>query len=174
MLRFSALWLGLTLAACGPLPVVEPDAGPGTDASLADAGAPRALFVLPREDAPTETFFDLPFPNDVRRTAAGTTDFSAFPNPRRNSFVRRYVDAMTARLDGFATNGAVYFRFSQPVDPSTLDDATVRLVDLEDGAAQPAVIHYQERATVFWSANTVAVRPVYGVRCAAVVATPPS
>ncbi|MCA9611065.1 MAG: hypothetical protein KC619_35970 [Myxococcales bacterium] len=124
--------------------------------------------MLPRAEAPLERFFDLPFPNDVRRTAEGTTDFSEFPNPRRNSFVRRYLEAMTARLDGFATNGAVYFRFSHPIDPTTVTDESVLLIDVDPesptrGAIHPAVRHYQENATVFWASNTVAIRPVYGV-----------
>lgn len=181
MLRFS--WAVLLLAACDPGAVGGADAGAdaGLDAGPPpDAGSPRARFVLPREAAPTESFFDLPFPNDVRRTAAGTTDWSGFPNPRRNSFVRRYVEAMTERLDGFGTNGAVYFRFSHPIDEATLSGATVFLVDVGDGASaepHPAHLHYQEAATVFWSANTVAIRPIYGVplasarRYAAVVTT---
>ena len=137
-------------------------------------GTPTAIFALPRDG--TEPFFDLPWPNDVRRTASGTVDMSAFPNPR-NVFLQRYLDTMTERLEGFGTNGAVYFRFSHPIDAATLpatpeatvsDGASVFLIDVDPaspdlGSRHPAVLHYQECPTRYWSAHSVAIRPVYGI-----------
>ncbi len=172
MLRF--LWaVALFVAAgCDPTALGVTDAGGadgGSDAGPPpDLGPPRAVFVLPRAEAPLERFFDLPFPSDLRRTAAGTTDFSGYPNPRRNSFVRRYLDAMTARLDGFGTNGAVYFRFSHPIDPDSVTEESVFLIDVDPdspsrGEIHPAVRHHQRDATMFWAPNTVAIRPVYGI-----------
>ena len=72
-------------------------------ASVSEADKGAAMDVLNRAD--------LPFPNDVRRTPAGTTDFSGFPNPRRNSFIRRYVDAMTER-ERYRTRGLFYLATS--------------------------------------------------------------
>lgn len=186
MLRFAffACLGGLLVGCDGPLEPLDAgrtdgaptdrDGGPGACAP-APTGAPRAVFALPRGGA-DEAFFDLPWPNDVRRTAEGTIDVSAFPNPRNNGFVGRYLEAMTARLDGYGTNGAIYFRFSHEVDPDSLprrpesslrDGASVFLVDVDPdspdrGARHAVVVHYQDCPTRYWGAHTVALRPVYG------------
>ncbi|HJL19725.1 MAG TPA: hypothetical protein RMH99_28945 [Sandaracinaceae bacterium LLY-WYZ-13_1] len=185
MLRFAlACTLAVALAGCDgalePLDAGTDDSGPGTDAgpprcAPEPEGDPRAVFVAPR-DGDDEAFFDLPWPHDVRRTAEGTVDVSAFPNPRSNTFVRRYLDAMTARLDGYATNGAVYFRFSHEVDPASLpagasaslgEGASAFLIDVDpdspDRGSRHAVrVHYQDCETRYWAPHTVAMRPVYG------------
>jgi len=182
---FASLVLPLALAGCDSAepasdagqdagPPARPDSGPPRCAPE-DEGDPRAVFVLPRDGS--EAFFDLPFPNDLRRTPEGTVDLSSFPNPRNNGVITRYIDAMARRLDGFATNGASYVRFSEPVDASSLpstpeasidDRASVFLVDVDPaspelGARHPLVLHYQECETRYWPAHTVAVRPVYGL-----------
>ena len=182
---FASLLLPLVLAGCDaqgapdagadaapPLPMRDggpPPCGPE------DEGDPRAVFVLPRDGS--EAFFDLPFPSDLRRTPEGTVDLSGFPNPRNNRIITRYVEAMARRLDGFATNGASYARFSEAVDPSSLPstpeastegDASVFLMDVDRespalGARHPLVLHYQACQTRYWPAYTVASRPVYGL-----------
>ena len=188
MLRLlPALALLLSLACDGPS-----GADAGTDAPAFDADftvrcddeelEPLALFRLPRGEQMPGTIFEMPWPTDVRRTADGRPDLAAFPNPRRNSFVSRYLDAMVDDLDGYGTNGSVYFRFSRSVDPETLTDNEVFIVDVEPssptfGERHPAHIYYQDCATRYWSDHTVAIRPVYGVplagahRYAAVVTT---
>jgi pimeloyl-ACP methyl ester carboxylesterase len=156
---------------CEPLDTTNPT----SDGGLVDAGPPRAIFELPREQS--GSFFNLPWPSDLRRTAEGTIDVASFPNPRNNRLVRRYMDAATTRLRGFATNGSVYFRFSHDIDLSSLpadpsqtleDDASVFIIDLEASSEtrlqrHPAVIAVEERATLFWPGHTLAVRPVYGI-----------
>lgn len=190
--RFAFFFsLLLALPACGPVaddpdtgpPPVE-DAGPGeTACAEPDTGPARAVFRL---DADASAFFDLPWPTDLRRTGDGTIDVLDFPNTGRNVFVEAYLEALTDRLDGFATNGGVYFRFSQSVDPDSLpatpeasleSGASVVLIDLEAGALHPVVVSYQDCPTRFWAAHSVALRPVYGIplasarRYAAVVTT---
>lgn len=187
MARFASACLAivaLTLVACVP-DAADPDAGVGSDADVPrpdagpiDAGPPRAIFELPRDPDPAaDPLFDLPWPSDLRRTPEGTVDVRAFPNPRRNRLVRSYVEAITARLRGFGTNGAAYFRFSVAIDPSslprsaqaTLDPgASVFLIDVDDAsperlARHPAVVAVQESATLFWPAHTLAIRPVHGI-----------
>jgi len=189
LLGASALIALLVLPACDG--ALDADAGPPPEDAARDAGPPpdagpitcepdtsgpvEAVFTLPR-GGDDEAFFDLPWPTDLRRTEAGTVDMSAFP-ARRNMFVQRYLDAMTERLDGFGTNGAVYFRFSRPIDESALPtrpeqsleaSARVFLVDVdpdspERGARHPIVAHYQDCPTRYWSAHTLAIRPVYGL-----------
>jgi predicted esterase len=174
----AAVGLACAILACDPTELHPEDAGT-EDAASPDAGedpgAPRALFVLPR--TPETPFFDLPWPTDLRRTAEGLVDVSAFPNPRRVDLVARYLAAVTARQRGFATNGAIYFRFSRSVDPASLPatvedtlrpDASVFLIDVDPEsptplARHPAVVVYQDAATIYWPSQTVAIRPVHGI-----------
>ncbi|MCS6800042.1 MAG: hypothetical protein NZ898_16250 [Myxococcota bacterium] len=167
----AALAWGCTIEA------VDPDAGVW-EAPPPDAGGPpRALFVLPRASADDTGFFDLPWPTDVRRTAAGTVDVRGFPNPTRNELLQRYIDAVGAELRGWGTQGAIYFRFEAPVDPASLPadaraslepGASVQLVDVdpespERGRRHPIVVSFRAEPTRFWPAHTLAVRPVLGM-----------
>jgi dienelactone hydrolase len=100
------------------------------------AGSATALFQVPRDGVPQE-FYALPFPSDVRRDDAGHPMMDGYPRPVE--IIGRYVDAV-ASLDGFGTNGAIFTRFSAPIDEATLptpeasvDDPTssVYLVDVD-------------------------------------------
>jgi len=144
------------------------------DGDLGLAG--EAVFELPRDGAATG-FFDLPWPSDIRRTDAGHVDVRGFPNPMRIDVLDRYKEAISTRLDGFGTNGAAYFRFSQSVDEATLPAdalattsaaATVFLIDVdpaspERGRRHPAVVVYRDAATLYWPEHAIAIRPVYGI-----------
>lgn len=146
-------------------------------AGCADEGpAGEAVFDLPR-DGSEVAFFDLPWPSDVRRGEDGMVDVRAFPNPMRIGVLSAYLEAISTRLDGFGTNGAAYFRFTEtveegslPVTPAetTLPDASVFLIDVdpdspERGTRHPAVVHYRDEPTIYWPEHTLAVRPVYGM-----------
>ncbi len=174
--RLSFVLLFLLALACDG-PSTGNDAGPDSTApqcAPADPGEPRALFVLPREAS--VPFFDLPFPNDIRRTASGTVDFSGFPRSS-TGLVARYVAAISQRLTGFGTHGAIYVRFSHSVAQTSLPStpeasiapgASVFLMDIDSASAElgrlhPIVVHYQECQTRYWSAHTLALRPVYGL-----------
>jgi hypothetical protein len=163
---------------CGPVPIdadASVDGGVEADSGPVDAGPPRAIFELPR--TPEVPFFDLPWPSDLRRTADGHVDATGFPNPLRAQLITRYVAAIAARQRGFATNGAVYFRFSRPVDRRSLPGsiaetlaptASVFLVDVDPDSPtrlerHPAVVGYQDTATLYWAERTVAIRPVHGI-----------
>ncbi|MFO0680805.1 MAG: hypothetical protein U0234_02085 [Sandaracinus sp.] len=186
----SALFpLLLAVAGCGtPAPesmdaAVESDAGrdaPPPDAWRPDVflpddpGPARAIFVL--DPAMQTGFFDLPWPTDLRTDAMGHLDLTGFDNPR-SALVDRYLEAIQARQVGFATNGAVYFRFSRRVDEATLpadlaasidDRASVFLVDVDPdspslGVHLPIVLHYQQLSTLYWPDRTLALRTVDGV-----------
>ena len=192
-LAFRFAWcssLASIAVACGGTSMPEIDGGPppmdaGPDASVApdagvdasyDAGPPRAIFSLPRDPA-THPFFDLPWPNDVRRQTDGRLDMTGFPNPRNVDLVNRFTAAISGRLTGFATNGAVYLRVSRALDPASLPaspsasldaSAAVFLMDVDAsspdrGTRHPIAWHYQDAGTRFWAPGTLAVRPVYGV-----------
>lgn len=100
-----------------------------------------AIFQLPR-DGVAQEFYALPYPSDLRRDDAGHPLMADYP--RRVDIVNRYLDAIES-LDGFGTNGAMFARFTGPIDPGSLpapaaseDDpaASVYLVDVDP--ASPA------------------------------------
>ncbi len=151
-----------------------------------DPGPARAIFVLA---PPAGSFFDLPWPTDLRTDSTGRLVLTDFPNPH-SMLVRHYLTAIQARQVGFATNGAVYFRFSRHVDETTLpadlraslaDTASVFLMDVDPtspdlGTRIPILTHYQQLPTLYWPERTLAIRtpdgfPLAGNRTYAVVVT---
>jgi hypothetical protein len=134
-------------------------------------GPPTARFELVR-DGVESAFFDLPWPTDLRRGADGIIDVHGFPNPRDNETLQLYIDAVSTHLDGWANNGAIYFRFDARVDPRSLprtaaesiaDSASVFLFDVEAGTRHPAFVLFQDEETRYWPSHTLAIRPIYGI-----------
>ena len=76
-------------------------------------GAPGATGIFMEEPA---NFFDQPFPCDTRRRSNGSPDIQDFPNPYGLALLNQYIEEAMASLDGFANNGAVYFRFDSPLN----------------------------------------------------------
>ncbi len=168
-------------------PERRPDAGHDADAGHVDAtpdatpdampdpGPPRAIFELDERTS----FFDLPFPFDLRRNG-DTIEVRDFPNPSGSPLLQQYLELMSTRVRGFAISAPVYFRFSHTIDEDTLpedaaasldEDATVFLIDVDPdspkrGERHPAILHYRDEPTFFWPAHTLAVRPPYGVSLA--------
>src|SRR5687768_6006668 len=105
---------------------------------LAACGDPAISVFVGRGLATTpETFYDLPFPHDVRRLDTGALDLRGFPS--QSMFVDLYVDAIESRLDGFGLNSGIFFRFDGELDAGSLPepaesvaaDAAVYLVDVD-------------------------------------------
>ncbi len=123
--------LALFVAACGgdgdpPLP---PDAAPPPDAYV---GPSSALFEVPRgSEYPPSGFYALPFPNDIRIADDGLVDLTDFKRP--NVLVGNYIDAIDDNLGGFSLNAAAFFRFTQPIDDTTLPEQPTG--SMEDGAS---------------------------------------
>lgn len=93
-------------------------------------------------------FFDMPWPSDLRLKDDGSLDLTGFPASTLNP-VGYWISAQGGNNTfGFGTNSAVYFSFQQGIDstvlPSALEsilsDATVMLVNIEEGSA-----HYGQR-----------------------------
>lgn len=139
--------------------------------------AAHGVFVLPRAGV-EEHFFDLPWPNDLRRQANGNIDVTGFggtavPPPE---FVAQLEGLINAGIHGYAANGTAYLRFSDSVDASTLPatvDASMRtgasafVVNIDPssanvGSRHPVVVTYREEPTRYWPARCVAIRPVFG------------
>ena len=148
-----------------------------SDPEPATNGA-RSSFVVPAslDELSETTFFDHPYPSDLRREADGTARLAGWPNPFQNPLLKAYIEATDHLLDGFSPAATIYLRFTQPIDPSTLPadppastdaNASVQLVDVD--AASPEVgkrrlvqIHWREEEGTYWASNTLAVMPIFG------------
>lgn len=130
--------LALILAACGD------DGGEQTGST--------AYFDLAGTldgNGETNTFWNLPWPSDLRLAATGGPDLAAYPNPRNVPILRSLLSSAADRK-GWPTMPAIYVRFTEPVPAHTLDtviaadDDTVALLDIdpdspEKGARYPLV-----------------------------------
>jgi hypothetical protein len=129
----AGLWCGPNGKCAGLADAYPPYAG----TPCADEGPFRVYFEAPRPGRPPADFYRLPFPNDIRVSAAGALDISDFPKPGPTplgvDLVQLYVDAWTADFDGFSAAAAVTFRLSAPMSYGTATSDAVRLIDVTAG-----------------------------------------
>jgi hypothetical protein len=121
------------------------------------------------------TFFDTPWPTDLRLDESGHIDVSSFPNPANVRLLETYKTEMNARLTGYSVSAPVYFRFDGPIDEASFpvdgsasleDDSSVVAVALDGpraGERHPMVGHFWEEPTLYWPGNALAVRPPHGI-----------
>lgn len=156
----------LALSACAALAVpacVVPEPGP----------PPEALFVTLAAARSADTFYHLPFPSDLRRTAEGRLDLTGLPEP--SPLLPRYRQAIEDHLDGFGLNAAMFARFSGPLDTTRLPDpagtlepaAPVYLVDVDPdspgrGQRVPLVLAYRAEESSTIGADALIARPYPG------------
>jgi hypothetical protein len=69
------------------------------------------------------SLYDAPFPSDDLRRDDGTIDLSKLPNPANIDLVEQLRALVERDARGFALAGAVFFRASGALDPSSLPDA---------------------------------------------------
>ncbi len=103
MKRALAVLLTL-LSACG-------DDAPGT----------TVYFDLDGNTTTDATFWDHPFPSDLRLTAEGRPDMTGFPSPRDTPIFNDLLAGATDRI-GWPAMPVVYFRFSGPLAARAADD----------------------------------------------------
>lgn len=137
-LSLLALLVPFVLAACGSdgsdAAALDPSPVPGTAAAFdLDAGL-----------AAPASFYDLPYPGDLRLDAAGRTDHRGFPMPPQNRVLRSVVARAGERLRSPVTPFA-YFRFDAPLADRDAGDwiaaapsAPVLLLGIEPGHADYA------------------------------------
>ena len=121
----SLIALVLVLAACGG----------------DDAPARTAYFELDGSIATPATFWDLPFPSDLRLAANGAPDMTGFPNPRDVPILRALISVVDERR-GWPTMPTAYVRFTAPVPdqalttviPATSDAAM--LIDIDPSSPE--------------------------------------
>ncbi len=168
MPRFAVLALSVVLIS--PACSSDPESTPGT--------APSSMFVLPAslDELSETTFFDHPYPSDLRRESDGTVRLKGWPNPFQNVLVKDYIGATDHLLDGFSPAAAAYLRFTAPLDTSTLPadppaamaaDASVQMIDVDPaspnrGKRHLVQLHWREDEGSYWAPNTLSVMPVFG------------
>ncbi|HEY2735198.1 MAG TPA: hypothetical protein VGI70_14475, partial [Polyangiales bacterium] len=112
-----------------------------------DDSSATAYFEVPRAGKTANDFYRLPFPNDIRRSD-GMIDMSGHPAPPDDlqpPAAVRFI-AAASQTDGFATNPVVFFRFSEPVDSTSLNGDTLRIVDITQGSHE-----YGLPSSIAWS-----------------------
>ena len=151
------------------LPTVTCEDVPQRTDESPDVGPEFAVYFELPEEGDTE-FYRLPFPNDAR-LRGGRVDMSGHHNPGLQfvggELVDRYVGAAEA-MDGFSTNPAIFFRFTQAPDFGSIvgdgDNPTLHFVNID-----PESERYGERVAMRWTITTgggkficpryIAVRP---------------
>ena len=136
-----------------------------------DAATTTALFAVPGASVAGE-FYDLPFPNDLRRTPEGRLDLSLFPT---NSLLVEDIRAAAEALDGFGLNSAIYARFDGGLDPASLPtpagsvepDASVYLVNVDPGSAErgtrvPVIVRFRATPYETLGGDHLVARPYPG------------
>jgi hypothetical protein len=131
--RFAIASACLLLLACDPGDET-PDAA--VDDGSTPPARPVAAFDLSGEVGTQETFFDFPFPSDLRLTAEGTPDLTGYPNPRV-AVIDNLLPIAEDR-PGWPVIPIGFFRFGAPVAPLSPDehfeaspDSPVLLIDVD-------------------------------------------
>jgi dienelactone hydrolase len=87
-----------------------------------NTGPARSVFDLDADTAAAGHFYDLPFPSDLRRTAAGGPDYAGLPIPATAALVRSAVPVAQDRT-GFPVLPVGWFRFDAPLAARAVTDA---------------------------------------------------
>lgn len=127
--------------------------------------------VPPAEEAPT-TFFDFPYPSDLRLTPEGTPNVASFPNPGVPVLAGLKSGAQARK--GFPVVPTGYFRFTgklAPRDPNTIVDggarAPVFLIDVDptspDRGKTLPVVTQTPNVDPYVPPNLLAVGPRPGI-----------
>lgn len=166
--------LALLLALGGGASACSDDVGPAT---AAEAPEVESLWVA--EDAVGDlggaSFFDHPFPSDVRRDPEGRVVVAGWPTGP-SALLQLYVDFIDRRLDGFSPVAAGFLRFGGALDPASLpaspaeslDEASgVQLVDVdlaspEHGRRRPILVQFRAEEGVYVPSNLLQWAPAVG------------
>jgi len=167
-LSWSLLAIPLVLGGCGS----------GSDQSGGGPARTQSIFVVPGSlDALSgETFFDQPWPSDLRYAADGAVDFAGYPNPRRMPLIDDYVQSMKGILHGFSPAASGFLRFTAALDPASLPKtpldaldpaSSVQLIDIDPaspdhGMRQRVSLFFRAEQGTYWQPDTLAFMPAFG------------
>ncbi|HAA53869.1 MAG TPA: hypothetical protein DCE42_03900 [Myxococcales bacterium] len=129
----------------------------------------RIFFEVPRKDKAVKEFYRLPFPNNIR-IKNGKVDLTGHPNPAgeaRDDLIGSYLKAIEAELDAFGNNQAIYFRFSQSLDFSTLelngDKPAIVFVNLDTGQRLGISVTYNAGKGAYICYNSLSIKTFSGL-----------
>ena len=118
-----------------------------------------------------EHYFDMPFPSDDFLDGAMHMDLTGYPEAPSEALagvVNGWARRIGQTSQGFANNGAVYFRFEAALDlPEVMEgkpDDPVLLIDVDTGELIPLAVHFTEDAAgdPFVADNLLAFAPALG------------
>jgi hypothetical protein len=135
------------------------------------AGATEQVF-----DPDGTSFYDQPFPMELRRDADGTVKLANFPFPNGNALIDSYR-ASLERTQGFGLSSGVFFKFDGAIDPATLPadspasaqaGASVFLIDVDPsstsrGARTPLWMQFRATGDAWRDDNLLGLMPVPGL-----------
>ncbi|MBM4247749.1 MAG: hypothetical protein FJ148_28840 [Deltaproteobacteria bacterium] len=121
------------------------------------------------------SFYDTPFPMELRRDADGTVSLARFPFPPGNALIDGYRVALE-RTRGFGVDSGVFFKFDGAIEPATLPadpaasvapGASVFLIDVDPrskgrGKRTPLWIEFREAGDAWRDDHVLVVMPVPG------------
>ncbi len=116
-------------------------------------------------------YFDVPFPSDDLRDDAGFPDLTGFPTAEAElarDIELGWIDRIEHTTQGFANNGAIYFRFDGPVDlpnaTAGLPTDPVVMVAMDGSELVPLELHFvaDPEGDPHFGPNTLAIVPALG------------
>lgn len=147
-----------------------------------DRGSLTALHVLPQGSSDSEEtdFFALPFPNDAaprKKTAARSDGFDLKRWPRPAGQPGAYVRSLDGRLEAAGPSAAIYFRFTEALDPSSLprdgaasidETSAAYVVDITPGSStfgqrMPVLASFHAEEGQFIGPHWLSLRPIPGL-----------
>lgn len=168
-----------TISSCGSASI-EGDAKTATVEYAPSSGLPgavRVAFTIPRAGRKQASFFDLPWPSELRRDRGGKPIFTDYPG-RDATIFEDYVAAAELDVDGFSIAPVIYLRFEglegAPAKAPAMDErprpdarAQVMLVDVdpkspERGAFHPVTTHVFRDGLKYVPSGVVAIAPAAG------------
>jgi len=140
--------------------------------------ATHAVFVVPSSlsDLANDTWFDHPWPSDMRVDPDGAIHLEGWRNPRTVPLLAQYIESMKGVIHGFSPVAAGYLRFDGPLDPASLPadpgesvaaTSTVQLIDVDDASPEKGqrkllTLYWRAEEGVYWLPNTLAFMPTMG------------
>jgi hypothetical protein len=132
--------------------------------------AQTAYFDLDGDLTGTETFWNLPFPSDVRVDGNGAPDVSGYPNPRGAGIITSLLSVVPEHV-GFPVMSTAYVRFTAPVPARAIGDVvtdgSALLIDIDPsstelGATFPVVAQTLDK-DIYVPSDLVALAPRPGI-----------
>ena len=122
------------------------------------------------------SFYDQPFPMELRRDADGTVKLAGFPFPPGNALTELYRISLE-RTKGFGLSSGVFFKFDAAIDPATLPadpaasaqpGASVFLINIDirsakQGTRTPLWMEFRTTGDAWRDDNLLGIMPVPGL-----------